>query len=137
VVTNDLPIALILEKHGGANVILIGGILRRRFHRTVITSSGCSEMLAGLTIDKAFMGVNSLSLDKGATTPDINQAETKKFMIRMAMKVILLCDSSKFSRSSFAQFATLEQIDAIVTERIEDRERQKLEDQGIEIIIAE
>jgi DeoR family fructose operon transcriptional repressor len=82
------------------------------------------------------MGVNSLSLEKGATTPDVVHAETKKLMVEMAVKVILLCDSSKFGRSSFARFATLDQIDAIVTEAIQDELRQQFEEQGIEVILA-
>jgi DeoR family fructose operon transcriptional repressor len=136
VVTNDLPIALLLEELDTVSVVFIGGILRRRFHCTMAYGKGWRELLMGLTVDKAFMGVNSLSLEKGATTPDVVHAETKKLMVEMAVKVILLCDSSKFGRSSFARFATLDQIDAIVTEAIQDELRQQFEEQGIEVILA-
>jgi DeoR family fructose operon transcriptional repressor len=137
VVTNDLAIALMLEEFDSVSVVFIGGLLRRRFHCTVSYGNTWRETLSGLTLDKAFMGVNSLSLDKGAMTPDISQAETKKLMLEMAVKVYLLCDSSKFGRSSFARFATLDQIDAVVTEAISPTDRQKLEELGIEVVVAD
>lgn len=136
VVTNDLPIALLLEELDGVSVLFIGGILRKRFHCTVTYGKGWRELLSGLTVDKAFMGVNSLSLEKGATTPDVTQAETKKLMIEMALKVILLCDSSKIGRSSFARFAALDQIDAVVTESIPEEIRRRFEQHGIEVVVA-
>jgi len=136
VVTNDLAIALELEEMDSVSVVFIGGLLRRRFHCTVSYGNAWREGLAGLSVDKAFMGVNSLSPEKGATTPDLSTAETKKSMIEIAVKVFLLCDSSKFGRSSFARFATLDQIDAVVTEQATAADRRQLEELGVEVIIA-
>jgi DeoR family fructose operon transcriptional repressor len=136
VVTNDLVIALLLEESSSANVMFMGGLLRRRFHCTITSGHAWDSVLSGLTVDKAFMGVNSLSIDKGATTPDIHQAETKREMISIAVKVILLCDSSKIERNSFAQFADLERIDTVITEKIRENEKKKFEERGIEIIVA-
>jgi DeoR family fructose operon transcriptional repressor len=136
VVTNDLAIATLLEDYDSVNVLFIGGLLRKRFHCTVSYGNTWRETLSGLTLDKAFMGVNSLSLEKGATTPDIGTAETKKRMIEISVKVILLCDSSKFGRSSFARFATLDQVDAVVTEQASGEVRRQLEELGIEVIVA-
>jgi DeoR family fructose operon transcriptional repressor len=136
VVTNDLAIAALLEDFDGVGVVFVGGLLRKRFHCTVSYGNAWRQTLSGLTVDKAFMGVNSLSLEKGAMTPDLGTAETKKLMIEIAVKVILLCDSSKLGRSSFARFATMDQIDAVVTERAGERERRQLEELGVELIVA-
>ncbi len=136
VVTNDLPIALLLEEIESVNVVFMGGIVRKNFHCTVIYGTTWGSVLSGLTVDKAFMAANSLSAKKGATTPDIHTAETKKLMVSIAAKVILLCDSSKFEKSSFAQFASLEQIDTIVTDSILDSERRRFEEHGIEVMVA-
>jgi len=51
-------------------------------------------------VDKAFMGANSFSLARSASTPDIAQAGIKNEMISLASKVILLCDSSKLKTDS-------------------------------------
>ncbi|MBN1838005.1 MAG: D-beta-D-heptose 1-phosphate adenosyltransferase, partial [Spirochaetales bacterium] len=86
---------------------------------------------------KAFLGANCLSLEKGATTQDLRQAETKQLMVRMAVSVVLLCDRSKFERSSFARFADLDEIDTVVTDRIEPEERRALEEHGIGVVVPD
>ena len=82
------------------------------------------------------MALNSFSLEKGASTPDINHAETKKLMMSIAAKVILLVDASKMGRSSFALFAPLESIDTIVTNAIGADERARLEESGVDVVVA-
>jgi DeoR family transcriptional regulator, fructose operon transcriptional repressor len=134
VVTNDTEISRVLENIESTTILFLGGMLRKKFHCTVGVLG--REIYIGLMADKAFMGVNSFSLVNGATTPDINQAETKKMMISIANKVVVLCDSSKMGKVSFVQFATVEQIDTIVTDRMVERDKEKLEDNGVEVIIA-
>jgi DeoR family fructose operon transcriptional repressor len=136
VLTNDLAIALTLEDSPTVRVIFMGGIVRRKYHCTVIYGSAGRDILAGLSVDKAFMALNSFSLEKGASTPDINHAETKKLMMSIAAKVILLFDASKMGRSSFALFAPLESIDTIVTDAIGAPERARLEENGIDVVVA-
>ncbi len=136
VVTNDLAIALLLEDAETIRVIFMGGLVRRKFHCTVMYGPFGREMLSGLTVDKAFMGLNGFSLEKGATTPDLSHAETKKAMMAIAAKVVLLFDSEKMNRNSFAQFAPLDSIDAIVTESLKDADQKALEDVGIEVIVT-
>ena len=137
IVTNDLEIASLLEGGDGLQVVLMGGILRRGFHCTVSYGESQKAALEGLSVDKAFMGVNSFTLKRGASTPDIRHAETKKSMIAIATNVILLCDSSKFGRTSFVQFARSEEIDMIITDALAEAERRKLEENGIQVVIAE
>ncbi len=134
VVTNDIMIVSVLEDMEQVNIILMGGVVRKRFHCTVGMSS--QEILSGLAVDKAFMGANSFSIEKGATTPDIFQAERKKGMISIATQVILLCDSGKMGKNSFAQFASLEEIDILVTDSIGESDKKRLEESGIKVIIA-
>ena len=94
-------------------------------------------MLSELMVDKAFMGTNSFSLKRGATSPDINQADIRKAMIAISNKVILLCDSSKIGKNSFVQFAALDQIDTLVTDHMLPDDQKKLEESGVEVIIAD
>jgi len=135
VLTNDLKIAGILEHDPVTNIILLGGIVRINFHCTLAIQG--KDVLKGLMADKAFMGVNCFSLSRGATTPDIQHAETKISMIKAANKVILLFDSSKIGKISFAEFASLDDIDTIITDHIDPNDKKLLEESGIEVIIAE
>jgi DeoR family fructose operon transcriptional repressor len=87
--------------------------VRKGFHCTVDLQG--RNWTAGLTADKAFVAANGVHATKGLTTPDIQQAETKRRMIALAGKTILLCDHSKLGVVSFAQFATLDQVNTLVT----------------------
>jgi DeoR family fructose operon transcriptional repressor len=137
IVTNDLEIARLLEGNDALQVVVMGGILRRGFHCTVSYGTSDKDALEGLSVDKAFMGVNSFTLKRGASTPDIRHAETKKGMIAIATNVILLCDSGKFGRTSFVQFAKPEEIDVIITDGMPEADRRKMEELGIQVIVAE
>ena len=135
VITNDLAIAMSLEQHPSATVHFLGGTLRKRFHCTV--GPRAEDALRELTVDKAFMAANSFSTDKGACTPDLQQADLKKMMISIATKVYLLVDSSKFGKVSFARFALPGAIDCLVTDAIPPEDAKILEDSGVEILTVE
>jgi DeoR family transcriptional regulator, fructose operon transcriptional repressor len=135
VLTNDLAIALRLEQHPSAAVHFLGGVLRKRFHCTV--GSRAEEALQCLTVDKAFMGANSFSTEKGAGTPDLQQAELKKRMMSIATKVFLLADSSKMGKNSFACFARPEEFDCLVIDAIAPEDAKFLEEIGVEILTVE
>lgn len=135
VVTNDIQIASQLEKSANASVILIGGILRRGFHCTV--GPAAVRMLNEFSVDKAFMATNGISLEKGLTTPDMNQAEIKKAMIAIAGEVIVLCDSTKFGNKAFVQVAPVSAVGRIITDgKIDERDFRAFQLNGIPINIA-
>ena len=113
--TTTLEIASLLEEFTQANLILIGGTLRHGFHCTV--GPMAVSYLSELNVDKVFLSSNAVSLDRGFTTPDFNQAEVKKTMIQVASEVIMLSDSSKFGKLSFTQFAALSDIDKLITDK--------------------
>ena len=136
VVTNDLSIALQLEECETERVLVLGGIVRKGHRCTIFHDLASRQTLSGLSVDTAFMGVSSFSLEKGASTPDISDAETKKLMMSIAAQVVLLFDGEKMGRNSFAQFASLDMIDAIVTDSLPDADARALEESGIRVIIA-
>jgi DeoR family transcriptional regulator of aga operon len=58
-------------------------------------------------------------------------------MIEISREVILLADSSKFSKRSFAFICTIAQIDKVITDNgIKADDKQRLVDAGVEVIIA-
>lgn len=135
ILTNDMGIASRLEEYPEFNVILIGGILKKRFHCTTGTLG--LNMIKNMVIDKAFMGANALSAKKGASTPDVSLAEIKKGMISISDRVIMLCDSSKIGKNSFMNFATFDDFDTLITdEKISDETKEHLEQIGVDVVIA-
>jgi len=136
VVTNDIEIASVLEEKTDANVILIGGRLRRGFHCSVgAIAHRCME---GLNVDKAFIATNGISIKNGLTTPNEDLAQMKSTLISIAKQAILLCDSTKFGQTSFARFADLDDIDAIVTDAgLAERQKHEYEQLDLQLDIAE
>jgi DeoR family fructose operon transcriptional repressor len=137
VITNDLLIALLLEDNENIiDVLFIGGLVRKGYHCTLKYRTATAEMLSGLTVDKAFFTVNGFSCEKGATSPDISQAEIKTLLISVARTVVILCDSSKIGNTYFVQFASLDQVDKLITDKIGQVEKDNFEEKGIDVIVA-
>ncbi len=137
VITNDLLIALLLEDNANIiDILFVGGIIRKKYHCTLRYRNASAEMLAGLTVDKVFVTANGFSWQKGATTPDIGQAEIKTLLMAASSTVVVLCDSSKIGNDYFIQFARVDQIDKLITDRIDPKEKQRLEEKGLDVIVA-
>jgi DeoR family transcriptional regulator, fructose operon transcriptional repressor len=117
-------------------VLVMGSLVRRNYHCTIAHGTAGRELLAGLSVDRALMACSSFSAEKGASTPDINQAETKKLMMSIGAKVIVLFHASKMGRTSSALFAPFEAEDAIVTDSIDAEDRAHLEENGIDVLTA-
>ncbi len=136
VVTNDCRIASLLEEQSDAAVILTGGALRKGFHCTV--GPVALETLSGLRVDKTFLATNGLTLESGLTTPDMNQAEVKRAMLRIGGQRILLCDSTKIGHDSFARVADIDAVDVLVTDKgIPPEVMLALAEKEVQVRIAE
>lgn len=72
--------------------------------------------LEELSVDKVFMTTNALSLQKGATTPNLDNAEIKREMMKIGNQRYLLCDSSKIGTKTVCSFAKIEEFDVIITD---------------------
>lgn len=136
VIVSDIEIASTLERFDNMSVVVIGGLLRRGFHCTV--GPFAVKLLSELNVDKAFLGTNAFSVRKGCTTPDMNQAEVKRTMIRIATQVVLLCDSAKIGKNSFVQFAEPGELDLVITDsRISDQHLREMTEAGLEVMVEE
>ena len=82
--------------------------------------------------------MDGIDPDFGITTTDIREAELNKVMMRAAQKVIVLADSSKFMRRGFSKIADIGEVDLIITDSgVPVAMRERLEERGIELIIAD
>lgn len=135
VVTNDFGIALLLENYSNITVMFIGGMIRKGFHCALGPPS--IKALSEIRVDKTFLAANGISVKSGITTPDVDTAQIKRELIKIANEVFLLCDSSKIGRSSFMQIAGFEQINLLLTDaNISEGMLKELKDAGLETRIA-
>ncbi len=132
VVTNSLRAAIELAGRG-PRLILIGGELRRLSQTMVGPLTRLT--LQELHLDKAFMGTIGVSLKEGMTTTDPGEAYTKELVMGQARQVILLADSSKAGKVSFARAGGLERVHVFITDRAVDKNFAKeLTQQGIKLV---
>lgn len=135
IVTNDLTIALELQKNPKMDILLAGGNVRNEFECTI--GSFGIEFLNQLSVDKVFMCPNALSVSKGLTTPFEETAAMKRAMMRTSSERYLLCDSSKIGKKTFCKFAELNEFSQLITDDgINPADVSALEKQGLNIIIA-
>jgi len=132
VVTNSLRAALELAAPG-PRLILIGGELRRLSQTMVGPLT--RQLLDQLNVDVAFMGTIGLSLEAGLTTTDPAEAYTKELVMAKAREVVLLADSTKLGRVSFAQAGRLDCVRTLITDSRADQQLvAELHKKGIETI---
>ncbi|MEI6085243.1 MAG: DeoR/GlpR family DNA-binding transcription regulator [Verrucomicrobiota bacterium] len=134
VVTNSLRAAMELSGRG-PRLILIGGELRR-LSQTVVGPLS-RHVLEGLHLDKAFMGTIGFTLNEGLTTTEPSEAFTKELVMARAREVILLADSSKAGKVSFARAGRLENLHAVITDtNLDPKFAKELTKKGIQVIKA-
>ncbi len=136
VITHDFLIAEYLDEHSNATVIFLGGQLRRKFRCTIgpITINAIKDLSA----DKVFLGANGITIGKGVFTPNLDLAMLKKEMINIGGEIILLCDSTKIGKASFAKFAEIDTFDVIITDDgISEDDRTSISKTGVKLEVAE
>lgn len=113
VVTNSLPV--LFELVGSAvQVVLAGGEVdaeRQALHGTVAV-----EQLKRYRVDKAFLGVDGLSLQRGLSANSEKEAAISLAVAETARHVYLLCDASKLEQDKYFQFAPLSLIGTLITD---------------------
>lgn len=135
VVTNSVAIASELTTASEINVIMIGGLLRHISQSFV--GPQAQRMLAELHVDRFFLGVDGLDPEAGAFTPDVLEAELNSSMIGVARHTTVVADSSKIGRRSLTLIAPIKRIHQLVTDSsIRPMDRQALESNGVEVIVA-
>ncbi|MDP1420210.1 DeoR/GlpR family DNA-binding transcription regulator [Peribacillus simplex] len=133
IVTNSILIMRNFKPTAGIEILFLGGSLRNETLASV--GSFAEQNLEMIRVDKAFVAINGVHLTEGLTTPNLMEARIKKLMIQNAQQVILLSDSSKMGKVSFAKVADLQEIDKfIVDDRLHPSFKKSLEDLGVEVI---
>lgn len=114
--------------------MLSGGILKTDTHSLI--GPIADNTIKNLNVDKAFIGITGIDLEKGITAANQIEAQTKKYMISSAKKVTALCDHSKLGHISVNFVAPLEKIDILITDSEADQKfLKKIKELGIEVIV--
>ena len=96
-------------------VVVPGGRLRRET-ASLIGVDGL-DLVRRFNIQKGFFGAHGLTVDEGLTDVSVEEAEVKQVLVGLCRQVVAVLDATKWGRVGLASFASLEQIDTIITDR--------------------
>ncbi len=135
-IVNDIELALALEKNTAANIIMLGGMVRRNY--SSVYGSMTLRSLEGLYVDKLFMGANSVSLVKGFTTPNDATADVKKALIAISNEIVVLADSTKFDHVSLHKVMDCRDAGVLITDTGLDKDMlREFRESGVHIEVVE
>lgn len=115
VVTNSLPISDVLADTENIVLDIVGGTLRKA-SGALIGPRTC-KALDGIFVDKLFLGCSGFDVNRGFSSENAVEAETKNKLLSCSGTRIILADHEKFERPAFANFAGLDEIDMVITDR--------------------
>jgi DeoR family transcriptional regulator, fructose operon transcriptional repressor len=115
VVTHSMTVAHLLAGVPEIALSAIGGRVRGLTAACVGAETVAS--IARLRPDIAVVGTNGVSAGFGLSTPDPDEAAVKRAIVAAARRVIVVADAEKFDAELLVSFATLDEIDVLVTDR--------------------
>ncbi|TCT39848.1 DeoR/GlpR family DNA-binding transcription regulator [Martelella mediterranea] len=135
VFTNSFPIAEHLLKHSKNTVMVSGGAIYRE--QNIILSPFENDVTRNFWARRMFMGAQGLGpLGLMETDPLLIQAEQK--LIDQADELVVLADSSKFTRRSSLILCGLNRIATVITDSgMAASDARMLEEAGVSVIIAD
>ncbi|WP_409473914.1 DeoR/GlpR family DNA-binding transcription regulator [Streptomyces sp. HC307] len=121
VVTNSVRVADVFhaaqrssgQRQGAATVVLTGGV---RTPSDSLVGPVADQAIATLHFDVLFLGVHGISTEAGLSTPNLAEAETNRRLVQSARRVVVVADHTKWGTVGLSSFATLEQVDTLVTD---------------------
>ena len=131
VVTNAINIAAELATRPQITLVVIGGVARPSYE---MVGPAAEMMLNNYHLDITFIGVDGLSAREGCTTYHEMEAQTDRNFLERSRRSVVIADSSKIGRVTFARIVALTRIDDIITDTDADPERlRELGETGVRI----
>ncbi|MFV0416368.1 MAG: DeoR/GlpR family DNA-binding transcription regulator [Chthoniobacterales bacterium] len=115
VLTNGLKIALELATRPAMQVVLVGGSLNTSSLSCVGPLS--DQILASHNIEKAFLSCRGIDAKRGLSEANEQHAHLRRRIIALSQETCLLADHSKLGLKSSFFFASLTDIDYLITDR--------------------
>jgi DeoR/GlpR family transcriptional regulator of sugar metabolism len=137
IVTNSLRVMNLFSSARPTNgshtsVILTGGI------RTPSDAPVADLTVRSLHFDTLFLGCHGIDPDAGLTTPNLAESETNRTFIKLARRVVVVADHTKWGLVSLSSFASLDEVDVLVTDdELPSGIRDVASEKVGEIIVAE
>ena len=134
IVTNSLPVANHFASSQRVEVVVSGGVIYPRVG--VLVGPLAVEAFSKLRADIAIMSCGGIT-PEGITNSHGLLIEIQRVMLRVAQRVILCVDHTKFGRQSVSYLCDLSAIHTLITDQLPpDEMLAALEKTGVEIVVA-
>lgn len=134
VITNSLPVINQLAGRSDVELIVVGGMFRHT-ERSMV-SQFAERMIAEFRVDTVFMGARAIDADHGVTADSVAEACTDRAILKIARERVILADHTKFGRVSTVAVGPLDQVDKIITDRIDADDASLISQQGPVVVAA-
>lgn len=136
-ITNSIEI--ILELSGSVqdwNIHCTGGLLKP--YALAFMGHRAESVVRAYHVNYAILSCEGLDLDEGYTDSREENSMMKRAMMASARQVILVADSDKFGKISFASTGKLSELDVLVTDvNPGEQWKESLDQNDVKLIIAE
>jgi DeoR/GlpR family transcriptional regulator of sugar metabolism len=118
IVTNSLRVTNLFSGIRGLDgpadsVVITGGV---RTPSDSLVGPVADLTIRSLHFDVLFLGCSGIDAEAGLSTPNLAEAETNRSFIRVARRVVVLADHTKWGLVSLASFAGLAEVDTLITD---------------------
>lgn len=135
VMTNSFLAANTLASASGIKLLMCPGLFREK--SMAVMGQITDEFISDFKINKLFLAVEGVDLERGVSVPDVMDGATKKNLVNCSDKIICVTDSSKFGLSLFYTICDLKDIDVLITDNHLNEEVTKgFLQQGVELIVV-
>ncbi len=113
VITNSLPVVILLSDYANITVVCVGGLLRPSEFSFI--GHIAEQVLAEIRVDKVFIGVRAINIKEGLTNDYLPETLTDRAILNIGRQNILVADHSKFGRTSTVRLVPISQIHTLIT----------------------
>ena len=114
VITNNLNVAMLLYRLPRIEVVVAGGAVRRA--DGAVVGSTATQLIGQFKVDYAIIGASAIDEEGALLDFDYREVQVAQAIIANARSVILVADSTKFTRSAPVRIAHMSQIQTFVTD---------------------
>jgi DeoR family transcriptional regulator, glycerol-3-phosphate regulon repressor len=136
VITNNLNVAALLCGKPDFQVIVAGGVVRAR-DRGIIGEAAI-DLIRQFRVDYGVIGISGIDLDGTLLDFDYQEVRVAQAIIANSRRVYLAADHTKFGRNALVRLGTLEDVDALFTDRAPPAPlRERVEAADVALHVAE
>ena len=135
VLTPSMQIANLLAKERGIRLMLTGGTVT--VSEMSLVGDLAEHAFAGLRFDTFIMGVGGFDIEAGCTEFNQEDARVKRAALASVRRCIVVADSAKLGKVTFARICPLERVDVLVTDGDAGKEElDAYETRNVEVVVS-